>query len=170
MMADKGLPAVDALLSVAVGLELVGGILVLLGLYARWGALALLAFLVPVTLIMHNFWTLPEAEAMKQMINFMKNVSIAGGLLMVLALGAGPLSIDALRQKPPVPPPRCPLKGPTDRAIVRRGHRVRRRLGPGCAGDWPGFRALAAGRNRLERRGGRPGIIGRRSRCSPCCG
>jgi uncharacterized membrane protein YphA (DoxX/SURF4 family) len=35
----------------------------------------------------------------------MKNVSIAGGLLMVVSLGPGPVSVDALRQKPPVPPP-----------------------------------------------------------------
>ena len=105
MMADKGLPAVDALLTVAVGLELVGGILVLLGLYARWGAVALLAFLAPVTVIMHNFWAVPEAESMNQMINFMKNVSIAGGLVMVLSLGPGPLSIDWARQRQPVSAP-----------------------------------------------------------------
>ena len=42
MMANRGLPAPDALLAIAVGLELVGGIMVVLGLYARWGALALL--------------------------------------------------------------------------------------------------------------------------------
>jgi putative oxidoreductase len=108
MMADKGLPAVDVLLSIAIALELFGGVLVFVGWYTRFGALALLAFLVPVTLIMHNFWTLDEGpQRMEQMINFMKNVSISGGLLMVLALGPGPLSIDSLRQphlKPVVGP------------------------------------------------------------------
>jgi putative oxidoreductase len=101
IMADRGLPAVDALLSVVVGLELVGGIMVLLGLYARWGAVVLLAFLVPVSLIMHNFWAAPEAEQLSHMINFMKNMSIAGGLLFVLAMGPGPVSVDALRRKKP---------------------------------------------------------------------
>ena len=100
MMADRGLPAVDVLLSTAVGLELVGGLLVVLGLYARWGAIALLMFIVPVTLIMHNFWAAAEAERMMQFIGFMKNVSIIGGLLLVLSLGAGPWSIDAIRLRP----------------------------------------------------------------------
>jgi putative oxidoreductase len=103
MMAARGLPAVDALLSIAVGLELVGGVLVLLGLYARWGALTLLIFIVPVTLIMHNFWAQPDAQRMAELVNFMKNVAITGGLLFVLAMGAGPYSVDALWQRKPPP-------------------------------------------------------------------
>jgi uncharacterized membrane protein YphA (DoxX/SURF4 family) len=107
MMAERGLPAVGALLSVAVALELIGGVSVLLGLYARLGALLLLLFLVPVSLVMHDFWTIGEGpERMAQMINFMKNVSIAGGVTMVLALGAGPCSIDRLLEPrtKPMPP------------------------------------------------------------------
>ena len=100
VLADKGLPAPEALLSVAVGLELVGGVMLVLGLFARWGAVALLLFIVPVSVIMHNFWALPEGEQrMGEMISFMKNFTIAGGLLFVLAMGAGPVSIDALRRK-----------------------------------------------------------------------
>ncbi len=99
MMADRGLPAPDVLLSIAVGLELVGAVLVVLGLYARWGATVLLLFLVPVSVIMHNFWAVPEDQAQGQMIQFMKNVSIAGGLVFLTAMGAGPLSIDALRER-----------------------------------------------------------------------
>jgi len=98
MMATRGLPAVDALLSVVIVLELVGGLLVLLGFYTRPGTVLLLVFLVPVTVIMHNFWAYEGAEQMPQMINFMKNVSIIGGLLMVFALGPGPVSFDAWRQ------------------------------------------------------------------------
>jgi putative oxidoreductase len=97
MMTDRGLPMPDALLSIAVGLELVGGVLVILGLYARWGAVVLLLFLVPVSVIMHNFWAAPQEQMQVQMINFMKNVSISGGLVFLLAMGAGPLSIDAVR-------------------------------------------------------------------------
>ena len=98
MMADKGLPAVDALLSVVIVLELVGGLLVLLGFYTRWGVVALLVFLVPASVVMHNFWAYEGAERMQQMINFMKNISIMGGLLMVFALGPGPVSFDAWRR------------------------------------------------------------------------
>jgi putative oxidoreductase len=106
MIAEKGLPAADALLSVAVVLEIVGGASVLFGLYARLGAVALLAFLVPVTVIMHDFWAYEGAEQMNQMINFMKNVSITGGVLLVLAFGAGPCSIDSLTTPKPNPAPR----------------------------------------------------------------
>jgi putative oxidoreductase len=110
MIADKGVPAPDALLSVAVALEILGGVSVLIGLYARVGALALLVFLVPVTLIMHNFWAYEGDQWMGQMINFMKNVSITGGVVLVLALGAGPCSIDSLTtRKPPRPPAPKPV-------------------------------------------------------------
>jgi putative oxidoreductase len=104
-IAEKGLPAPDAFLSVAVGLELVGGILVALGLYARWGALTLLAFLVGVTVIMHNFWALPEGpQRSAQMADFMKNCALAGAMLFMLAVGAGPMSIDRWRTKRPAVP------------------------------------------------------------------
>ncbi|MEX0676652.1 MAG: hypothetical protein WD063_06225 [Pirellulales bacterium] len=75
-----------------------------MGLYARLGALALLAFLIPVSVVMHNFWAIDEGpERMGQMINFMKNVSITGGVTLVLALGAGPCSIDSLMKPRPKP-------------------------------------------------------------------
>ena len=121
MMADRGLPVPDALLSISVGLELVGGVLVVLGLYARWGAVVLLLFLVPVSVIMHNFWTVPEDQMQMQMINFMKNVSIAGGLVFLLAMGAGPVSIDALRER------RLARPAAQQRAAALAGtHRLRR--------------------------------------------
>src|SRR4051812_45690007 len=66
--ASKGVPGF--LLAVATALELLGGISVVLGFRARWGALALLVFLVPVTLVFHNFWAAPPAEYQMQMVNF----------------------------------------------------------------------------------------------------
>ena len=103
MLADRGLPAADALLSVAVVLEIAGGVSVLVGLFARVGALFLLAFLIPATLIMHDFWAHEGDQWMGEMINFMKNVSITGGVLLVLAFGAGPCSIDNLVATRPKP-------------------------------------------------------------------
>ncbi len=105
MMIDKGLPAANILLSIAVALEIIGGLSVLLGIQARFGALALLVFLAPVTAIMHDFWAYQGAEQVAQMTNFMKNVSIAGGVLLVIAFGAGPMSFDRLFTRPPQPPP-----------------------------------------------------------------
>ncbi len=106
------MPAVPVLLSLAISLEIIGGLCVLLGLFARMGALMLLVFLVPVSVVMHDFWTMEGPERIGQMIDFMKNVSIAGGILLVLAFGAGPISIDRLvspRPKPkhePMPAPK----------------------------------------------------------------
>jgi len=93
--ASKGVGT--ALLAIATALELLGAISIVLGFKARWGALVLLIFLVPVTLVFHNFWAVPAQEQQVQLVNFLKNLSIAGGLLIVLGRGAGAFSIDARR-------------------------------------------------------------------------
>jgi putative oxidoreductase len=95
--ASKGVP--EILLAIATALELLGGLSVILGYKARWGAVALLIFLVPVTLVFHNFWASPASEQRGQMVNFLKNLSIAGGMLIVFARGAGAFSIDELRTR-----------------------------------------------------------------------
>jgi putative oxidoreductase len=92
---SKGVPTV--LLAAATVLEVLGAISVLTGWKARWGSAALVAFLVPVTLVFHNFWAYQGAEAQLQTIQFLKNVSIGGGLLAIFAAGPGALSVDARR-------------------------------------------------------------------------
>jgi len=96
-MASKGMPVVSLALAAAIVLELAGGLSVLLGFKARIGAAALIVFLVPATLIFHNFWAFEGAEQQAQMIHFMKNVAIMGGLLLVIAHGPGALSLDERR-------------------------------------------------------------------------
>lgn len=51
-------------------------------------------FLVPATLVFHDFWRLPGHEGNPQMFNFLKNITILGGLLFVIGRGAGPWSVD----------------------------------------------------------------------------
>ena len=97
--ASQGVP--EVLLAGAVALELLGAASLLLGLRARWGAVALLVFLVPVTLVFHDFWARQGADQQQQSIEFLKNLSIGGGLLGVVAAGAGALSLDALRGQRP---------------------------------------------------------------------
>ena len=98
-MASKGMPAVSFFLAGAILLEVVGGLSVLLGFRARGGAAALLVFLIPVTLIFHNFWAFEGMEQRMQMIGFMKNLAIGGGLLMAMVYGSGAISLDALRTR-----------------------------------------------------------------------
>lgn len=87
-----GLPA-PTIVAVLVGLlELVGGLAILVGFQTRIAALALAAFTVAASLIAHtNF-----ADQV-QLLMFLKNISITGGLLVLAAFGAGALSIDAKR-------------------------------------------------------------------------
>jgi len=94
-MAKHGMPIPALFLVGAIVFELAGGLSIMTGFKARWGALLLIVFLIPATFIFHAFWTYePDAQRM-QMINFMKNLSILGGLLLIVARGAGPLSVDA---------------------------------------------------------------------------
>jgi putative oxidoreductase len=77
-------------------LALVGGVSVILGYHAKLGALMLLVFLVPVTLVMHKFWGIADPQmATMQRINFMKNLSLCGGCLMIMYFGSGPYSLDS---------------------------------------------------------------------------
>lgn len=92
--ATKGVP--EVLLAAATALEILGALSLLAGWKARWGATALLAFLVPVTLVFHAFWGAQGPELQLQTVQFLKNVSIGGGLLAVVGAGPGSLSIDAL--------------------------------------------------------------------------
>ncbi len=93
-MASKHMPAVPFFLLGAILLEVGGGLALLAGFKARWAALALIFFLIPATLIFHNFWAYEGMEQKMQMINFLKNLAIMGGLLTVAAHGAGPISVD----------------------------------------------------------------------------
>lgn len=92
-MQDEGMVWVPFFLGASIVFELGGGLSVLLGLYARVGALALIVFLIPVTAIFHDFWQLTGQEQQMQMIHFSKNLAILGGLLVLLACGAGRYSI-----------------------------------------------------------------------------
>jgi putative oxidoreductase len=94
--ASHGVPAAHVLVPLAGILALVGGLLIAVGFATRLGALLLVLFLVPVTLMMHNFWAVAD-PAMRQMqlINFLKNLGLLGGALVILTFGAGALSVDA---------------------------------------------------------------------------
>jgi len=90
-MAGHGMPLAGFFLVGAILFELAGSIAVILGLFTRLGALLIIIFLIPTTLIFHNIFVDP-----KMMIHFMKNVSMFGGLLILLSNGAGRFSLDHL--------------------------------------------------------------------------
>ncbi len=94
---SRGVP--EVLLAGAAALELIGAISLLVGFKTRWGAAALLVYLVPVTLVFHRYWVFEGIERQMQMVQFLKNVGIAGGLLAVFGAGPGALSVDERRAR-----------------------------------------------------------------------
>lgn len=91
---SKNVPLPTAAVAGTGLLLLAGGAGIVLGVLPQIAILLLLLFLLPTTLIMHDFWNADEDEAMNEQINFMKNFALMGALLMLLAMSGGwPLSL-----------------------------------------------------------------------------
>jgi putative oxidoreductase len=96
--ASQGVPLASLAVPFSGVLAIVGGLSILLGYRAKLGAWLIVVFLVPVTLMMHKFWTGQDPlMAQIQMVLFMKNVSMLGGALLISQFGAGLFSLDARR-------------------------------------------------------------------------
>lgn len=89
MMTNKGLPLANILLVGTVLFQLLGAISLLLGYEVKIGSILLIAFLIPASLVFHN----PIADP-SQINDFLKNIGLIGGLLMLIYAGSGALSID----------------------------------------------------------------------------
>ena len=87
MMTNNGLPIAPVLLFFTVVFQLLGGLSLLLGYKVKLGSMLLILFLIPATLVFHN----PIADS-SEINNFLKNIGLIGGLLMVIYTGAGALS------------------------------------------------------------------------------
>jgi putative oxidoreductase len=96
-IASKGLPMAQLLAVVTAVLEVGAAVLLIVGWQARWAALALAAFTLLASVLFHNYWALPAEQQMMQQLMFMKNLAVIGGLLAVVAAGAGALSLDGRR-------------------------------------------------------------------------
>jgi len=94
-MESKGFFAAHLFLAAATVIEIAGALMVILGWRARLGAAALALFTVVAAVTMHNFWSV--SDGMMKMVEtamFLKNLTIVGGLLLVVAFGPGPRSIN----------------------------------------------------------------------------
>ena len=92
-MLSKGLPMVEVLLAITIVIEIGAALMLILGLKAKLGAAALFLWMIPVTIMLHNFWAMPPADQQMQMAMFMKNLGLMGGMLYIMAYGSGPLSL-----------------------------------------------------------------------------
>ena len=91
-----GVPLAIIIVPLAGLLALLGGVSIMLGYRARFGALLLVLFLVPVTLVMHRFWGVADPQmAMLQKVHFMKNTALIGAAFLLMYFGSGPYSLDS---------------------------------------------------------------------------
>lgn len=98
--AAHGAPMAAILVPLSGLMALAGGITILLGFRAQLGAWLLIAFLIPVTFVMHNFWSVTDPMMMQiQKMMFLKNISMLGGAFIIAYFGSGPLSLDNLTDK-----------------------------------------------------------------------
>jgi len=95
-IAAAGLPFPSLAYLIAIAVEVGGGILLILGFQTKLAGLVLAIFSVAAALAFHH--NLADQD---QLLHFLKNISMAGGLLQVAAFGAGSFSIDALRGRAP---------------------------------------------------------------------
>lgn len=93
-MQTAGVPAPQLMLVGAIAFLIVGSLSVILGFWARIGAALLMVFLALATYYFHAFWKYEGQEQQMQMIHFMKNLSMAGAMLFIIANGSGPFSLD----------------------------------------------------------------------------
>ena len=94
-MASEGVPLPELMLAGAIVFLIAGSLSIIIGYKVRFGAALLLMFLILATYFFHDFWTFEGKERQAQMIQFMKNLSLMGTMVFLMANGAGSMSLDA---------------------------------------------------------------------------
>lgn len=93
-MTSRGIVQASILLFFACIIEFFGALALVFGIKTRLAAFILALFLIPVTILFHNFWYYPSSEQYLQTLMFLKNVAIIGGLLLTCVSGPGVFSFD----------------------------------------------------------------------------
>lgn len=88
------IPKYEALGYLIAAVEIICGLMVLAGVKARWAALVLIVFTACTIIFVHHFWDMEGAELIQNRTDALKNLSIMGGLLLIVAVGSGPTSVD----------------------------------------------------------------------------
>jgi len=93
--ASKGVPLASIAVPLSGIIATAGGLSIAAGYNAKWGGWLIVLFLVPVTVIIHDFWAMTDPNmAQVNQIMFMKNLSMLGAALLITYFGSGPLSVD----------------------------------------------------------------------------
>jgi putative oxidoreductase len=103
LMGQKGVPAPQVMLVGAIIFLIAGSLSIILGFRARIGATLLLIFLVLATYYFHDFWDATDSAAkQEQMIQFLKNLGLMGAMVLIIANGTGPMSLDERGRSAPL--------------------------------------------------------------------
>ena len=92
--AKLGMPVPEVMAALAIAIELGGGILMLIGWKTRLVAWVQILLVVIATFLAHRFWEFDASQYNAQQVQFLKNLSIIGGLFYIAAAGAGAASVD----------------------------------------------------------------------------
>lgn len=93
-MAKLGLPMPEAMAVGTIAVELIGGLLVVVGWKTRWVAWGMAAFTVVTMVAGHAFWKFDAPRFSFEMTQFLKNLAIVGGFMLLTVTGPGRLSLD----------------------------------------------------------------------------
>jgi putative oxidoreductase len=96
-VAAAHLPLPKVSLAIAAAIEILGGLAILTGFHTKVASWIVFLFLIPTTLLFHNFWAMQGMERQDNMGHFEKNLAIMGGLLILATYGAGRYSLDSSR-------------------------------------------------------------------------
>jgi putative oxidoreductase len=94
-IGENGIPLAAVATAIAILIELGGAILIIVGWQTKLAAAVQFVYLIVITFMYHNFWAVPPQLHDVQLLNFLKNVGIMGGLLFLATRGAGASSVDA---------------------------------------------------------------------------
>ena len=98
-LKNLGVPAPEFWSWIGVLVEFVVGAALILGVGTRYAALLCALFLIVATALAHRYWEYPPAQVVAQYNNFLKNLAIFGGALLIFAAGPGRFSIDRMLSK-----------------------------------------------------------------------
>ena len=89
MLTQQGVPMPLLGGYIAIGMEMIAALLVIIGLWTRWAAIALILYVIGATIIAHRFWEFTGPAQFNQMMQFMKSLCMIGGLLLIAVIGPG---------------------------------------------------------------------------------
>lgn len=100
MAGNHGVMYPDFFVPLSGVIGLFGGLSVLFGYYTKIGSFFLIIFLIPITLIMHDFWNMTDVNDIQmQQAMFLKNIALLGGAIHFFYFGAGTVSLDNFIEK-----------------------------------------------------------------------